>query len=516
MLKGKMKKMLSLVIVVALCFTMLAGCGGSKTAGSEPAEKKDELIVGLAAEPKALDPHPVNDVPSGNGLVQIYESLITQDVDMNIEPQLAESWKQIDDLTWEFKLKEGVKFHNGEELKASDVKFSFIRAAESARIGHIVGMIDAENIEIVDDYTVRIPTKEPFSALLPSLCHTGAMILNEKAVTEAGEAYGDNPVGTGPFKFVEWKRGDSLTFERFDDYHGEKAGVKKLVMRIIPERTNRVIELETGGIDVCYDVGANDIKRLEENEGIDVYRKISFSTSYLGLNCLKEPFSDMKVRQAINYALDVDAIVNSVLKGVGTTAKGPLTPNVPGAKLDLKPYGYDLEKAKQLLKEAGYENGFKTELWTNENKDRINMAEIIQAQLKEVGIEVEVKILEWGAMLEGLNNKEQQMFILGWGNSTGDPDTGLYAPFHSSKHGKGGNRVCYTNKHVDELLELGRKTFDTEKRNEIYAEIQQIVYDEAAWSLLYNKEVVMAAKKEVKGLKVWPNSKHRFDSVHFE
>ncbi|MCT4563855.1 MAG: glutathione ABC transporter substrate-binding protein [Maledivibacter sp.] len=516
MLKGKMKKMLSLAIVVALCFTMLAGCGGSKAAGSKSGEKKDELIVGLVAEPKILDPHPVNDVPSGNALVQIYESLITQDVDMNIEPQLAESWKQIDDLTWEFKLKEGVKFHNGEELKAKDVKFSFQRAAESARIGHIVGMIDADNIEIVNDYTVRIPTKEPFSALLPSLCHTGAMILNEKAVTEAGEAYGDNPVGTGPFKFVEWKRGDSLTFERFDDYHGDKAGVKKLVMRIIPERTNRVIELETGGIDVCYDVGANDIKRLEENEDIDVYRKISFSTSYLGLNCTKDPYSDIKVRKAINYALDVDAIVDSVLKGIGTVAKGPMTPNVPGAKTDLVQYGYDLEKAKQLLKEAGYENGFKTELWTNENKDRINMAEIIQAQLKEVGIEVEVKILEWGAMLEGLNNKDHQMFILGWGNSTGDPDTGLYAPFHSSKHGKGGNRVCYTNKRVDELLDLGRKTFDTEKRNEIYDEVQQIVYDEAAWSLLYNKEVVMAVKKEVKGLKVWPNSKHRFDSVHFE
>ncbi|SKC90188.1 glutathione ABC transporter substrate-binding protein [Maledivibacter halophilus] len=514
MFNKKIKKILLLIMIMTLGFAIMTGCGGSKSAAKE-GEEKNTLIVGLAAEPKGIDPHPVNDVPSGNALVQIYETLITQDVDMNIQPLLAETWKQIDDLTWEFKLKKGVKFHNGEELKASDVKFSFQRACESARIGHIVGMIDADNIEIIDDYTVRIPTKEPFSALLPSLCHTGGMILSEKAVNEAGEAYGEKPVGTGPFKFVEWKRGDSLIFERFDDYHGEKAKIKKLVMRVIPERTNRVIELETGGIDVCYDIGANDITRLEENEDIEVYRKISFSTGYLGMNCLDDKFKDARVRQAVNYALDVDAMVNSVLKGVGTVAKGPLTPNVPGANLELKPYGHDIEKAKQLLKEAGFENGLKTELWTNENKDRINMAEIIQAQLKEVGIDVEVKILEWGAMLEGLNNKEHEMLILGWNNSTGDPDIGLYAPFHSSKHGKGGNRVCYTNKRVDELLDLGRKTFDTEKRNEIYYEVQEIIYNEAAWGLLYNKEVVLGAKKNLKGLKVWPNNKHRFDFVYF-
>ena len=535
MRKSNFIKLLALCLVFVLSFSMLVGCGGKDASSQEGSDdgkatssqdgsddskssskEKDKLVVAIDADAKGLDPHQVNDVPSFNSLIQIYETLVTIDNKMEVHPGLATSWEQLDDKTWEFKLKEGVKFHNGEEMKASDVKFSFIKACGSAKIGHIVGMIDAENIEIIDDYTLRIPTKEPFAPFIRSLTHSGAMILSEKAVTEAGDNYGENPIGTGPFKFVEWKRGSTITFVRFDEYHGDKTKIKDLVFRIIPERTNRVIELETGAVDVCYAVGSNDVKRIEDAEDLYILRETSFSTGYLGMNCLNEPFNDVRVRQAINYALDIDLIVNAVMKGVGKPAEGAMTPNTPYFNGDIKKFGYDLERAKELMKEAGLENGFKCELWTNENKDRIDMAEIIQSQLKEIGIELDIKILEWGAYLDRLNKKEQDMFLLGWSNSTGDPDTALYAPFHSSKHGKGGNKACYTNTKVDELLDAGRVEFDGAKREDIYREIQSLLYDEAAWTLLYNKEIVLAANKSVKGLVPYPTGVNRFNTVTFE
>jgi peptide/nickel transport system substrate-binding protein len=517
MLKRRKSKLCALLMTIALSFTMLAGCGSSNSA-SEKTEKEamDTIVVGVAAEPKALDPQVVSDTPSSNALVQIYENLVTQDKNMEIKPDLAESWKQIDDLTYEFKLKKGVKFHNGEELKASDVKFTFERAAKSARISHIVGQVDAEKIEVVDEYTVRIPTKEPFSALLPSLCHTGACILNEKAVTEAGEDYVNSPVGTGPYKFAEWKKGDSVSFERFEDYHGEKAKTKKILFRVIPENTNRTIELETGALDIAYDIGANDVSKIEENEELDIYRKVNFSTNYLGMNTMKEPFDELKVRQAINYAMDVDSIIASVYEGIGKPATGPLAPNVWGCNKDLKPYGYDIQKAKDLMKEAGLANGFKCTLWVNDKKERIDIAEIVQAQLKEINIDIEIQVLEWGAYLEKLGKGEHDMFILGWNTTTGDPDTGLFAPFNSANKGTGGNRAFYNNPRVDELLAEGRKTFEPEKREKIYYEAQQIIRDEAPWLFLNNKETIVGAKKIVKGFEVHPNGAHKLSNVYFE
>lgn len=513
------RKLMAIAAVLTAAMVVLTGCGGgggSSEGGGETTGAKTELVVAQGADAKSLDPHGTNDQPSSRVMRQIYETLVDQTEEMELIPGLAEEWSQIDDTTFEFKLKQGVMFHNGEEFKASDVKFTLLRALESPNVGHIVEAIDPAKIVVVDDYTVQIGTKEPFAPLLAHLAHTGASILNEKAVTEAGDDYGQNPVGTGPFKIESWTNGDNIVLVRNDEYHKDPAKLTKITFRAIPEDTNRAIELETGAVDIVYDVSPNDLARVEENPDLTLIRDLSLSTGYIGFNCAKEPFNNVKVRQAINMALDTEAIVNTVYKGLGSPADGPLTPQVWAANRELEQYGYDVEAAKALLAEAGYPEGFSTTIWTNENPQRMQMAEIAQNQLAAIGINTEVKVMEWGAYLDGTANGEHDMFILGWVTVTGDPDYGLFPLFHSSTFGDAGNRTFYSNPKVDELLEKGRFSTDPAEREAAYKEVQQIVRDEAPWVFMIFNENASATGANVKGFKQHPAGHYRLYPVYFE
>ncbi len=519
------RKLSSIVAVLTAGILLLSACGGgtgesggnkSETGGDTGGNAKTELVVAHGGDPKTLDPHGTNDQPSSRVMRQIYDTLVNQNEKMEIEPSLAESWEQLDDTTYQFKLKQGVKFHNGEELKASDVKFTILRALESPHVSEIVQAIDPAKIEVVDDYTIKIGTQKPFAPLLLHLAHTASSILNEKAVTEGGENYGQNPVGTGPFKFESWTKGDNVVLLRNDDFHKEPAKLTKITFRAIPENTNRTIELEAGGADIIYDVDPNDVIRVEENEDLVLVRDLNLSTAYIGFNCQKKPFDNVKVRQAINMALDTEAMVKNVYKGIGYKAKGPLGPNVWATNQNLEPYPFDVEGAKKLLAEAGYPDGFSTTIWTNENQQRKDIAEIVQNQLGAIGIKVEPKTLEWGAYLDGTAKGEHEMFILGWVTVTGDPDYGLYQLFHSSAHGESGNRTFYTNPKVDELLEKGRYSTDEAEREKAYMEVQQIIRDEAPWVFTWGGENLSGTTKNVKGFVQHPAGHHRLYSVYFE
>jgi peptide/nickel transport system substrate-binding protein len=507
--KGK-KSFVFLSIMLVLMLT-LSACGGSKQTSSG---EKDELVVAQGADPKSLDPHASNDQPSSRINKQIYSTLVEATEDMELVPGLAEEWKQIDDKTWEFKLREGVKFHNGEELKASDVKFSIDRMQNSGEVAHIVGAV--ESTEVKDDYTVIIKTKDPFAPLLSHLSHTAASILNEKAVTEAGDDYQNNPVGTGPFKFVSHDSGDKVTLERFDEYYGEPAKVKTLVFKNIPEGTNRAIGLETGEIDIAYEIEPIDLENVRSNEKLELVEEPSLSTSYIGFNTKKAPFDNVKVRKALNYAINVDEIIDVVLEGAGTKATGPINDKVFGFNKELKGYEYNPEKAKELLAEAGFADGFKTSLWTNDNPVRGRIAEIVQAQLKEVGVDVAIETVEWGSFLEKTAVGEHDMFILGWVTVTGDADYGLYPLFHSSQHGGAGNRTFYTNAEVDSLLDKGRTSIDEEVRKEVYTKAQDIIVDEAPQLFLYFQTQNVGMQNNIEGFRLHPAGHHRLQNVSFK
>lgn len=517
-----------IVLSLLLAFTMLVtACGGGTTPAAPTAPGEDApvveapvtdetLIVVQGADPASLDPHATNDQPSAVVMAQIYDRLIVQTETMDLEPGLAKSWEAVDDRTFEFVLQQGVTFHNGEAFNASDVKFTLLRALESPHVGHIVGAIDPEGIEIVDDYTIRIATLEPFAPILAHLAHTASSILNEKAVLEGGDDYGQYPVGTGPFKLDNWVTGDRVELVRNDNYWGENAKVARVIIRNIPENTNRAIELETGGAHIAFGIAPIDISRIEGNTDLRMIRSPNFSTTYVGFNAAKAPFDDVRVRQAINYAVDMEAIVKAVFLGAGAPSKGPLGPNVWASHQDLVPFGFDLARARELMAEAGLADGFTTTIWTNENQQRIDIAEILQNQLREINITATAQVLEWGAYLDGTAAGEHDMFILGWVTVTGDPDYGLFPLFHSSQMGAAGNRTFYSNPRVDELLDLGRASVDPAVRKAAYMEAQEIIRDEAPWIFTWTGEELNATRSNVVGFKNHPAGHPKLFTVSFQ
>ncbi|MFW5789753.1 MAG: glutathione ABC transporter substrate-binding protein [Bacillota bacterium] len=473
------------------------------------------LSIAQGADAVTLDPHGENDQPSSRVRSQIYEPLVKMNTDLELVPGLATEWEQIDDTTWEFKLREGVMFHNGEEFTAEDAKFTLERLAdpETAADGaHIVDFL--ESVEIVDDYTIRIHTEFQFGPMLAHLSHPVTGMLNKEAVEEAGEDYGSTvAVGTGPFEFLEWSTGSYIELTRFEDYWGENAEAENLIFKAIPENTVRAIEVETGGVDISYALDPVDVERLEGADGLYLDEFDTLSTHYIGFNVQKEPFDDVRVRKAINHAINVDDIVDYVYTGLATKASSPISDNVWGANTDLETYEYDTEKAKSLLEEAGYEDGFSTTIWTNDNPLRMQIAEMVQENLREIGVEVEIEVLEWGTYLEDTGEGEHDMFILGWVAVTGDADYGLYALFHEDSFGSTGNRSFWADDRVNELLDRGRTSGDQDERKEAYFEAQEIIRDEAPWVFLIHTSEVNALRDNISNFEPHPAGHHQLKDV---
>ncbi len=480
--------------------------------GSASAQR---LVVGQGSDAVSLSPHAVNDQPSARVMRQIYDTLVVQTEDLELVPGLAESWEQVDENTWLFHIREGVTFHDGSPLTASDVAWTLDRLRNpetGAPAAFLVGFIDT--IEAVDEQTVQLTTATPFAPLLAHLSHTATSILSEDAVTAAGEDYGTTVViGTGPFKFVQWDTASQIVLERNDDWWGGEVLPAELVFRPIVEGTVRAIELEAGGIDIAYSLEPRDYLRLQDTPRVVVDEIETLSTAYIGFNAQKEPFDDVRVRQAINYALDVQAIIDAIYEGLGIPANGPISPQVFGANTELEGYEYDPERARELLAEAGYEGGFSTSIWTNDNPLRIQIAEIVQAYLQDVGVNAEIQVLEWGAYLDGTAAGNHDMFILGWVTVTADADYGLYALFHSSQFGNAGNRTFWSNERVDELLDLGRSEADADARMEYYGEAQEIITEEAPWIFLNVTLEFNGWRDNISGFEPHPAGHHRLYNV---
>jgi len=507
-------KKLSLIATAAFAALVMTACGAT---GGSAGGNQDRLVVAQSSDAITLDLHAGNDASSSLVSGQIFETLIVQTPDMELVPGLATEWTLLEDgITWEFKLREGVTFHNGEPFTANDVKFSFERAAGFAQVAPILGDIDVSSIEVVDDHTIRVATYHPFAPFLRNLAHGAAGIMNQTAVEAAGDTVGQNPVGTGPFEFVNWINGDEIELRRFEDYWGDLPAYETLVFRAIQENANRLIELETGQIDIAIAIAPQDVARVEADDNLVLLRQPNFSTQYIGMNTNDPILSDVRVRQAINYAVDVDLILETVLSGVGGRAVGPFGSNVWGFNPNLTGYGFDEERARELLAEAGYPDGFEIELWSSNSGTGPIIVEAVQNMLGRVGIRVNVSQMEWGAYVEALNQGNHQMFIMGWGTITGDADYGLYALFHSSQDPSAGNRFFLDVPGLDELIDEARSlTDDDARREQLYWEIQEIIVEEAPWVFLITGETVVATSTRVQGLRLAPSNHHRFAPVTF-
>jgi len=508
------KKNVMMFAVLLSLSLILSACGGNtqSTGTSGTTGKKTEIVIAQRADAPSLDPHASNDSAASNVKIQIFNSLVKTDLNMEMVGDLAESWQILDDLTWQFNLRKGVKWHNGEDFTAADIKYTVERMKVSPQVGHLVEAIS--EVEILDDHTVLLRTDEPYAPMLANLSHSAARIVNQKAIEEYGEEVGENPIGTGPFKFAEWVSGERIVLERFEEYFEGPAAAERLVFRPIPEGTSRTIALETGEIDIAYEIEPNDKAIVEENDETKLYEQNSNRTEYLSFNLNKTPFENQKVRQAISHVIDKQSILEVAEVGRGGIAHTVIGPKVLGFNPDVPQYDFNVEKAKQLLTEAGYPDGFSTTLWASGDV-RERMAQVIQNNLAQIGIDASIQLLEWGAYLDRAAKGEHDMFLLGWTNLTADGDGGMYPLFHSSKLGPGGNRSFYSNPEVDALLEEGRVTVDPEIRPESYKKAQLIIMEDAPWVPLYYQTVNLGARADLKGVELHPGSMHRFYNVSY-
>lgn len=537
----EMKRWLS--VTLALCMALsLAACGGGSSssapaggetqeapagdqaggaeAATEAAENgggtiRDTLIVAANREPVSLDPTDVTVTYATLIDDQIYDGLLKFDNDLNVVGDLAESWEQVDDLTWKFNLRKGVKFHNGEELTSKDVLFSFKRVYDRPAAAVNVAYIDPDGFETPDDYTFILKTTVPYAFLESQMCHYSLFIMNEKAVTEGGDDYGRNPVGTGPYKFVSWAAGDNITLERNDEYWGEPALTKTIIFRMITENSSRTINLESGDIDMCIDIQDSDAERIAQGEDTVCVEGATGSVRYFGLNCRHEVFKDKRVRQAMAHATDVETI-RQVVYGDTTSTPGKVTPVPPGyagRNEDLTPYEYDVEKAKALLKEAGYENGFTVKYIYLASTVNNMTAEMLQSMWKEVGVTLELNPMESGALSTAMNNAEQDACCAGTNMDSFEAGKGLFDFFHSSSIGNTMNRTYLDSPEVDAMLEAISTEMDKTKRDEMVYEVQKLINEESPLIVICHTNAHVGMRKNVQGFVYTPTQRYDLTKV---
>ncbi|MBM4761354.1 glutathione ABC transporter substrate-binding protein [Bacillus sp. B15-48] len=499
----KLKRNIFFLLMLSLGLILAACGGGNDSANDEegtdtnetPATQEGgELVFVTPSDAPTLDPHGMNDTATTNATTQLFDRLTEYAEDGSVVPALAEEFNAIDDTTWEFNLRQGVKFHDGSDFTAEAVKMSLERLIDpefASPRAVVLNMIT--EVIVIDDHTVHIKTAEPFAPLPAHLAHNAGSIIAPSAIEEennGGKSVDENPVGTGPFKFDAWNRGAEIKFVRFEDYWGDNANLDSIVFKVVPEQATRVAMLETGEANVML-IGSSDVSLVESIDGIQLDRVEGTRMDYVGFNTTKAPFDNVKVRQAIAMAINKEDIVNGILDGQGLAAVGPLAPTVVGNSQNVVPLEFDVDAAKALLEEAGYPDGFETTIYINEgSKERADIAELVQSQLAAIGIKVSIETIEWGAFLEKTAVGEHEMFVLGWTTVTGDADYGLYALFHSSMLGSPGNRSFYTNEKVDELIDTGRTSTDQEERNAAYAEVSQILIDEVPMVYLQHPDFV--------------------------
>lgn len=435
--------------------------------------KQDTLTIALPVEPATLDPF---EHSNQNGFIcttLITEPLIKKTDDGELIPWLAKSWEFTDDQTLVMEVRDDVTFHDGSTMKAEDVKFTLCKLAESSFSKALFGSIDVENTKTTGDYTLEIKLLYPYAPLLEAFTTPRAGIVSEAVYNEMGpEKFARNPVGTGPMKFKQWITGDRIEFEEYEGYWGEKPAFKNFTARVSVEGSSRAIELETGGVDVAFELAPADWKRIDENPNTQLISGNTRGVSYLCLNNSLEPIKgNLKLRQAMAYGLDMTNLVQAAWQGTADVATSFYANNIMGHKVE-GPLEYNPEKAKELLAEAGYPDGIELTYMTYESAINQAFAEVLQNMWGKVGIQLKVEFLDLATFTEKNNAGEITMALMTNTAALNDPDPALIAwPGYrtiSLRHGDA---------HIDELLEKGKSTYDEAARIETYQELQDYLWE---------------------------------------
>lgn len=512
----------SLIVCAALaCFATFA----KAEAQPKPAPRfGGTLIFGRGGDSVTLDPAHAVDGESFKIADNVFDTLVRYRLgSTEIEPALAKSWIISDDgLTYTFRLRAGVLFHDGAPLNAGAVVFSLLRQFDVQHPFHktggrylywdAMGMSDiVSGVEALDGLTVRITLKRPEAPFLANLGMNFAAVVSPAAVKKYGAAFGSHPVGSGPFIFERWRKDDRIVLRANPAYWEGRPYLDRVMFRSIPDNSVRYLELRTGAIAMMDFPNPDDLPLIERDPKLKLLTQAGMNVGYLAMNVRRPPFDNPLVRRAVNHAINKQALIELVYAGRAQAAVNPLPPVVWGYADGVTPYAYDPDRARQLLAEAGLPDGFRTTLWTMSAPrpylpDGLKAAEAIRADLSKVGIEARIVSYEWGTYLAKTRNGEHDMCLLGWTGDNGDPDNFLFILFDKTSNA---NVAFYRNDALQELLLRAKREGSRAERERLYRRAQEIIHRDAPWAPLAHAVQVIAARRRVEGFVLEPTGKRR-------
>lgn len=486
---GMKRGLYGLLVFLIVLSSFIAGCSNTSSGDGTNGEDKTTLVIAQSADITTLDPQNSLSTTGDRVFRNMFSRLFSRDEKMEIQPEVVESYENINEETWQFKLKEGITFHNGDPLTAEDVKYSLERVMTDQTLKEYPYFTQLKEVNVVDATTVEIQTDGPMPTILSLLAKSGADILPSKYIEEVGmEEFQKNPIGSGPYKFVEWSRDEKVVLEANDDYFGIKPSWKEVIIRAIPESSTRVGELLTGGVDIATDIPPNEWDRVNGQDEVSLINGDTTRVMLLMVRTTEGTVTaDPRVREAIDLAINEQAIVDSLLKGSAVPVRSRVPEGVLGSNPDLyNAYVYDLERAKELLEEAGYPDGIEITFTAPRGRYALDseVAQLVTSMLGEAGIKVKLNLLESSAFLDVYNsNSNEELIMIALADGLLDAS---YSLVHYTKDRAAG-QTDYFNEEVENLYELAGRNLNEEERVEQYKQIQAIVAEERPHIFLYQQ-----------------------------
>ncbi|WP_077330297.1 ABC transporter substrate-binding protein [Virgibacillus siamensis] len=522
-----------------LVFLMLAGCSSddSDTKGAEGEDNstQDTLIYGRGADSVSLDPATVTDTESFKVTQQIFDTLIDfEKGTTELRPMLATDWKISNGgKTYTFKLRKDVKFSDGTDFNAEAVVFNFERWMKGNKsdqtFSYYATMFGGfkgdknhviKNVKAIDAYTVQFNLNRTFAPFLKNLAMPPFGIGSPTAIKKGGDQFGKTPVGTGPFSLKKWEAKNKIVLKANENYWREGyPKLNRIIFRVIPDNAARLNALKTNEVDMMDGLSPTDLESVNNTEGLHVWYRPPMNVAYMQFNTKRAPFDNKKVRQALSRAINKQALIDAFYAGAASPAKTFLPKTIMGYNDSIESYEFNLEKAKKMLAEAGYEEGFDMELWTMNNPrsylpEPQKIAQAIQANFKKIGVNVDIRPTDWSTYLDKVHEGVPDAFLLGWIGDNGDPDNFLYNQYAVT--GSGPNYTWYKNDKLTKLLTKAQSVTDKNKRIKLYKEAQAIIHQEAPdVPLVHNKEPIVG-KSNIKGFKPSPTGTDQLYDVYFE
>lgn len=512
----KWKVMLQVVVCLSLIWAPWAGAAGP-----------DTLVVGVSSDIHTLDPGVSSDNYDWRQIYPCYDRLVKYKVvdgkgSTEVEPQAAESWTVSEDGTvWTFKIRQGITFDDGRPLDAAAVLFSFDRTLKIAK-GPADNIGAIKSMRVMDPYTLEVTLKNAYGPFLQTLATDGASIINPKVMQhekdgDLAQAWlAENTDGSGPFKMVEWSRGQQAVLEAKPGYWGGAPALKKVIIRFMTESADRRMALERGDIDIAENILIDQIPALEKNPEIVVERHPSQLVEYVYINNQKTPLDDPRVRQALSYAVDYQGIIDYVLQGNGVQMRGPVPQGMWGHNPDLFQHSKDAAKAKALLKEAGLDSGLDLTLIYSERRPSWEqIATILQSNFADIGVNLKLELMSNPTLRDRMDKGDFELCLGAWSPDFADPFMFMNFWFDSKLGGLPGNRSFYENDQVDTLIRKAAAIADQEERTALYHEAQEIIMEEAPYIFLYQVQTIVPRRKNVKGYVFNPmlESMYNFESI---